>query len=116
MAATILLPWGVGTAAASLDPGIHDTASLATPSASIVFVSGDGLWSVDPDGSDLVRLTHRENDLSPTWDSGRTSIMFVRAMTTSEGIGQLRLIDPDGSNPTVVPDIPGTNPRLRPTP
>lgn len=100
--AGLLVPWWAGTATASVDTGIHDSGTHAAAPASIVFASGDGIWSVEPDGSDLVQLTHHGNDISPAWAPGRESIAFVRAMTTSEGIGQLRLIDSDGSHARVV--------------
>ncbi len=102
MTAAVLVPWWVWTAAASIGPGIHDSGSRAAAAASIVFASGDGIWSVEPDGSDLTQLTHRRNDISPAWVPGREAIAFVRAMSTSQGIGQLRLIDSDGSHARVV--------------
>jgi Tol biopolymer transport system component len=111
IAAAMILPWPVGTAAESVHPDIHDTRSLAIAPATIVFVSQDGIWSVEPDGSDLVQLTHRANDRSPAWSPGRRAIAFVRAMTTSEGMGQLRVVGPDGSHARVIsPRWPGEEP------
>jgi Tol biopolymer transport system component len=101
VATAVLTPWLVGMAVAPVDPNTRNSGPPAVP-ARIVFTSDDGLWSIDPDGSDLAQLTHHQNDISPAWVPGREAIAFVHAMTTSKGIGQLRLIDSDGSHARVV--------------
>jgi Tol biopolymer transport system component len=83
------------------------------------------LYTIHPDGSGLTQITHfGSNDTGatlPTWTPDGTQIMFVQITrdptgADPNGFYRIGLIDPDGSNLTVVPDVPGTNPRLRPTP
>jgi Tol biopolymer transport system component len=61
------------------------------------------LWGVDPDGSDLVRLTttKRRHEYGPLWAPDGSSIVFTGARArrrSSLGPGDLYLADPDGTD------------------
>jgi Tol biopolymer transport system component len=62
------------------------------------------IWKVDPDGSDLVRLTSspRRNDYGPVWAPDGSRVVFTSAVLPSRRgripPGDLRLMDPDGTD------------------
>lgn len=64
-------------------------------SETIAFVSRNGIWLVEADGSGLRRLTTRLLDRSPAWSPRGDVVAFLRE--TSKGSGQLRTIGADGS-------------------
>jgi len=61
------------------------------------------LWGVDPDGSDLLRLTttERRHEYGPLWAPDGSGIVFTAARAgrrSNLGPGDLHLADPDGTD------------------
>lgn len=92
--------------------------SMPPTSETIAFVSGNGIWLVEADGSHLRRLTtrwadRRWADRSPVWSPDGSVVAFVR--TPEKGSGQLRTINATGSGGRVlVEDWQGDEPTWSP--
>ena len=76
------------------------TASFAQPQGKIVFQSDrDGdrdIYVMNPDGSDLIQLTHNEtNDYFPVWSPDGSQIAFY---SIRDGNRQIYVMNADGSN------------------
>jgi Tol biopolymer transport system component len=77
-----------------------DLRQLPPTSETIAFVSRNGIWLVEADGSSLRRLTTHRIDRSPVWSPDGGAVAFLRE--TSKGLGQLRTIGADGSDEHVL--------------
>ncbi|NWF65236.1 MAG: PD40 domain-containing protein [Chloroflexi bacterium] len=68
----------------------------------IVFTkNGDGLWKMRPDGSDVKRITNRD-DIDPSWSPDGAMISFA---SSRAGARQLFVMNADGSNIRQVTDL-----------
>lgn len=59
------------------------------------FGGGDGIWYVDPDGSNPVQVTTNSGDAYPSWSPDGSRIAFT---STRDGPGDLYVVNADGSN------------------
>lgn len=68
----------------------------------VVFTkNGDGLWRMHPDGSDVKRITNRD-DIDPSWSPDGSMISFA---SSRAGARQLFIMNADGSNVQQVTDL-----------
>ncbi len=68
----------------------------------VVFTkNGDGLWRMRPDGSDVKRITNRD-DIDPSWSPDGSMISFA---SSRAGARQLFIMNADGSNVQQVTDL-----------
>lgn len=68
----------------------------------VVFTkNGDGLWKMRPDGSDVKRITNRD-DIDPSWSPDGSMIAFA---SSRAGARQLFVMNADGSNVQQVTDL-----------
>jgi Tol biopolymer transport system component len=59
------------------------------------FGGGDGIWFVDPDGVNPVRVTTMTGDAYPSWSPDGSRIVFT---STRDGPGDLYIVNADGSH------------------
>ena len=59
------------------------------------FGGGDGIWVVDPDGSNAVKVTTMSGDAYPSWSPDGSRIAFT---STRDGAGDLYVVNADGSH------------------
>lgn len=86
-------------------------APASTPSASILFASErDGNWelyTMQPDGSGLTRLTHHAaTDFTPAWSPNRSRIAFA---SDRDGNFEVYVMNADGSNPIRLTNHPAAD-------
>jgi len=68
----------------------------------VVFTkNGDGLWRMRPDGSDVKRITNKD-DIDPSWSPDGSMISFA---SSRAGKRQLFVMNADGSNVQQVTDL-----------
>ena len=68
----------------------------------VVFTkNGDGLWKMRPDGSDVNRITNKD-DIDPSWSPDGSMISFA---SSRAGARQLFVMNADGSNVQQVTDL-----------
>jgi len=68
----------------------------------VVFTKhGDGLWKMRPDGSDVKRITNKD-DIDPSWSPDGSMISFA---SSRAGARQLFVMNADGSNVQQVTDL-----------
>jgi len=58
------------------------------------FGGADGIWTVDPDGSNPVQVTTKAGDAYPSWSPDGSRIAFT---STRDGAGDLYIVNADGS-------------------
>lgn len=59
------------------------------------FGGADGIWFVNPDGSNPVQVTSKVGDAYPSWSPDGSRIAFT---STRDGAGDLYVVNADGSN------------------
>ena len=67
----------------------------------IAFVQAGEIFSMNPDGGDMRQLTHLGPDLAaswPSWSSDGKQIVFNEGAADSGGVGEIWLMNSDGSN------------------
>jgi Tol biopolymer transport system component len=86
---------GIPTAIASF--GSHANPDWSADGSRIAFESGSEIFTMDPDGTDLFRLTvNSEVDLDPSWSPDGSKIAFV---SRRDGDDEIWVMDNDGSDP-----------------
>jgi Tol biopolymer transport system component/streptogramin lyase len=70
-------------------------AAAPRPSGKIAFAGPDGIYVVNPDGSELRRVTRGRGDVSPSWSPDGKRIVFQRDVRGRENVF---VIASDGSN------------------
>jgi Tol biopolymer transport system component len=84
--------------------GGGDFLSWSPDGSRIVFVLDDGLWTVHPDGTGIIQLTHSPSyDDLPTWSPDGSRIAFVRE-------GAIYVVNADGTGVRDVVDVKGLDP------
>jgi Tol biopolymer transport system component len=102
-----LMNWGVLKTYSYGQPAVSgsavQSASGPTVDGRIVFVSvrGDNfeIDTMNPDGSDRIRLTSGPHDLSPAWSPDGTQIVFARTDASIQR-SEIFIMNSDGSNQT----------------
>jgi len=85
----LVAAWTLGGAASASYPGTNGKIGF------VRFDDGFDIYSVNPNGSDLDRLTGARSDYEPTWSPDGSMVAFDRIVS---GRYQVFTMDADGSN------------------
>jgi Tol biopolymer transport system component len=74
-------------------------------------LNGGGIYLMNPDGTNQFRVTNdgTASDGGPTWSSDGTKIAFHRIPSGSGGSAEILVVNADGSNLTMLTNVPGTD-------
>jgi Tol biopolymer transport system component len=97
VAVTFVLVAALGYGGAVVASAFTSSHRAAAPRSSgkIAFAGPDGIYVVNPDGSDLRRVTRGRGDVSPSWSPDGRQIVFQRDVRGDENVF---VIASDGSN------------------